>query len=192
VQKVIDECPLVEHLVLWMSTNLDIIHSLSHPKLMWMDLWLEISSIMKSVENIAQMRTPGLPVLRRMRIFDNRLWHPRATDLPALLPPAVEGNGIEYTYFGLNIKQSGHLVFQTDQTTNFIFGTSSDEEDEQSDFDPGTIPSYDDTSEGWGSSCDDDSSFGNTDGVLDIHEELQEWEPNPHKALAVFSSNLEF
>jgi len=73
LQNVIDECPLLEHLVLWMSVNLDIITLLCHGKLMWMDIWLDLSAIIKNVETCSQARTAGLPFLRRMRIFDNRL-----------------------------------------------------------------------------------------------------------------------
>ena len=121
VQNVIDECPLLEHLVLWMSGNLEIITSLHHRKLMWMDIWLDLPAIMKKVETFSQARIPGLPFLRRMRIFDNRLWRSCATELPALLPPeaAAECDGFQYTYFGLNVKQLGHLVFQVDQKHRF-------------------------------------------------------------------------
>jgi len=195
VQKVIDECPLLEHLVLWMPGNLEIISSLHHRKLMWMDIWLDLSAIIKNVETFSQARTAGLPFLRRMRIFDNRLWRSCATELPALLPPeaAAECDGFQYTYFGLNVKQLGHLVFQVDQTTNAIFEADNDDEDEGSDFDPDNIPSYDDTSEGWGSSSEcDTSSFDDVDSVSDLQEELQEWQADPQKALAAFSSNLEF
>jgi hypothetical protein len=112
-----------------------------------------------------------------MRIFDNGLWHERATDLPALLPPevAVERNGLEYAYFGQNIRQLGHLVFQIDQTiSNVTFEPSSD--DEGSDFDPDTVPSYDDTSDSWGSSSDGNSSSCDDEAsVLDVEEQLQEW-----------------
>ena len=71
--------------------------------------------------------------------------------------------------------QLGHLVFQVDQTTNTIFEADDDDEDEGSDFDPDNIPSYDDTSEGWGSSSEcDASSFDDVDSVSDHQEELQE------------------
>jgi len=193
VQKVIDECPLLEHLVLWMSGNLEIITSLHHRKLMWMDIWLDLSAIIKNVETFSQARTAGLPFLRRMRIFDNRLWRSCATELPALLPPeaAAECDGFQYTYFGLNVKQLGHLVIQVDQ--KHIFEADNDDEDEGSDFNPDNIPSYDDTSEGWGSFSEcDTSSFDDVDSVSDLQEELQEWQVDPQKALAAFSSNLEF
>jgi len=177
VQKIIDECPLLEHLVLWVSVDLDIIHSLQHPTLMWMDVWLKLPPILKNVETFSQKPTPGIPCLRRMRIFDNGLWHERATDLPSLLPPevAVERNGLEYAYFGQNIRQLGHLVFQIDQTiSNVTFEPSSD--DEGSDFDPDIVPSYDDTSDSWGSSSDGNSSSCEDEAsVLDIEEQLQEW-----------------
>jgi len=194
VQKVIDECPLLEHLVLWMSGDLEIITALHHPKLMWMDVWLDLPSIIKDVEEFAQARIAGLPFLRRMRVFDNRLWQ-SATELPALLPPeaAARCDGFEYSYFGLNVKQLGHLVFQMDQTTNTIFETGDGDDDEGSDFDPNNIPSYDDTSEGWGGSSEcDTSSSDDVDSTLDLQEELQEWQVDPQKALAVFSSDLEF
>ncbi|KIM75148.1 hypothetical protein PILCRDRAFT_92249 [Piloderma croceum F 1598] len=195
VQKVIDECPLLEHLVLWMSGDLEIITALHHRKLMWMDVWLDLPSVIKSVQAFAQTRIAGLPFLCRMRVFDNRLWRSSATELPALLPPeaAAECDGFEYSYFGLNIKLLGHLVFQMDQTTNTIFEADDGDDDEGSDFDPDNIPSYDDTSEGWGSSSEcDTSSFDDMDSVLDLQEELQEWQADPQKALAVFSSDLEF
>jgi hypothetical protein len=125
VQKIIDKCPILEHLVLWMSGDFDIFHSLSHPKIIWMDIWVELPPILNSVETFSQTNASGLSSLRRMRVFDNRLWRPRGPDLPALLPPeAAFENAFEYTYFGLNIQQTGHLVFQTDQTTNFILGGS--------------------------------------------------------------------
>jgi len=196
VQQVIDECPLLEHLVLWMSGNLEIITTLHHHKLMWMDVWLDLPAIIKSVETFTQTRIAGLPFLRRMRVFDNRLWRSCATpELPALLPPeaAAECDGFEYSYFGLNIKQLGHLVFQVDLTTNTILEADDDDDDEGSDFDPNNIPLYDDTSEGGGSSSEcDTSSSDDVDSVLDLQEELQEWQADPQKALAVFSSNLEF
>ena len=196
VQKIIDECASLEHLVLWMSGDYDIIHSLSHPKITWVDVWVDLPPMLRRVEKFAQMPIPGLLSLRRLRVFDNRLWRPRATDLPVILPPdaAVERNGFEYTYFGLNIQQLGHLVLQTDQTTNFVLedsSSSSDDEDKESDFDPDTIPPYDNTSEGWGSSEDDTSSSDSGDSVLDIQEELKDWNPDPKKALAVFSSKLQ-
>ena len=194
VQKVIDECPLLEHLVLWMSGNLEIITDLHHPQLMWMDVWLDLPAVIKSVEKFTEARTAGLPFLRRMRVFDNRLWRSFATDLPALLPPeaAAECSGFEYTYFGLNIKQLGHLVFQLDQTTNCIF-EADDDEDEGSDFDPDNIPLYDDTSDSWNSSSEcDTSSLDDAEGALDLEDDFQEWQADPQKAFAVFSSNLEF
>jgi len=78
-------------------------------------------------------------------------------------------------YFGLNVMQLCHLVFQVDQTTNTIFEADDDDEDEGSDFDPDNISSYDDTSEGWGSSSEcDTSSFDDVDNVSDHQEELQE------------------
>jgi hypothetical protein len=118
---------------------------------MWMDIWLDLSAIIKNVETCSLARTPDMPFLRRTRIFDNRLWRSCATELPALLPPeaAAECDGFQYTYFGLNVMQLGHLVFQMDQTTNAIFeadDADDDGEDEGSDFDPDNIPSYDDTS----------------------------------------------
>jgi len=176
VQNIIDECPLLEHLVLWMWGNLEIITSLRHRKLMWMDIWLGLSAIIKNVETCSQVRTAGLPFLRRMRIFDNRLWRSCAMELPVLLPPeaAAECDGCQYTYFGLNVMQLGHLAFQVDQTTNTIFETDSDDSDEGSDFDPDNIPSYDDTSEGWGSSSECDTSVDDVDSVSDLQEELQE------------------
>jgi hypothetical protein len=86
VQKIIDKCPILEHLVLWMSGDFDIIHSLSHPKIIWMDIWVELPPILNSVETFSQTNASGLSSLRRMRVFDNRLWRPRGPDLPALLP----------------------------------------------------------------------------------------------------------
>jgi len=77
-------------------------------------------------------------------------------------------------YFGLNVMQLCHLVFQVDQTTNTIFEADDDDEDEGSDFDPDNIPSYDDTSEGWGSSSECDTSVDDVDSVSDLQEELQE------------------
>jgi hypothetical protein len=133
LQKIIDECASLEHFVLWMSGDYDIIHTLSHPDIMWVDVWVELPPILRRVEEFAQMPIPGLSSLRRLRVFDNRLWHSGVTDLPAILPPdtTVERNGIEYTYFGLNIQQSGHLVFQTDQTINFALEESSSSSDDE-------------------------------------------------------------
>jgi len=55
VQNIIDECPLLERLVLWMLRNLEIITSLWHRKLMWMDIWLDLSAIIKNVETRSQV-----------------------------------------------------------------------------------------------------------------------------------------
>jgi hypothetical protein len=96
-------------------------------------------------------------------------------------------------YFGLNVMQLGHLVFQMDQTTNAIVEADSNDSNEGSDFNPDNIPSYDDTSEGWGSSSEcDRSSFDDVDSMLDHQEELWKWQADPQMVLAVFSSNLEF
>jgi len=89
----------------------------------------------------------------------------------------LPSDGFQYTYFGLNVMQLGHLVFQIDQTTNAIVEADSNDSDEGSDFDPDNIPSYNDTSEGWGSSSEcDTSSFNDVDSMSDHQEELWEWQ----------------
>ena len=108
-------------------------------------------------------------------------------------PRQLPSDGFQYMYFGLNVMQLGHLVFQMDQTTNAIVEADSNDSNEGSDFNPDNIPSYDDTSEGWGSSSEcDRSSFDDVDSMLDHQEELWKWQADPQMVLAVFSSNLEF
>jgi hypothetical protein len=169
LQNTLDECPALEHLVLWMSGNLGIIHALSHPKIMWIDVWVDIPCVLDGLNVFVRTKCPRLLSLRRMRVFDNRLWRPYATDLPTLLPPmtAIQRDGFEFTYIGLNIQEKGHIVFQTDTTYNFIVeNNGSDSDDEGSDFDEDTILSYDDTSDrnpGSDYDDDDDSSSNQED-----------------------------
>ncbi|KIM81824.1 hypothetical protein PILCRDRAFT_821179 [Piloderma croceum F 1598] len=122
LQGILDQCPALEHLVLWMSGNLHTVCSLVHPKIVWIDVWVEMASTLKILESFLQTRPQGLLSLDRVRVFDNRFWRPHATDLPSLLPPAtaVLEDGFEYNYIGLNIKQKGNLVFRTDLTCNFF------------------------------------------------------------------------
>jgi hypothetical protein len=193
VQTILDECPLLDHLVLWNLDHPDAIHLLSHPKVMWIDMWVDIPRTLDMLESLVQTDSPGLLSLCRIRALDSRLWGAHATDLPALLPPetAALEDGFEYTYIGLNIQQRGHLVFQTDLTVTFIVGegSSSDDEFERNDFDES---SSDDTSDSEQCSEDENSSSScREDNPFDLLEELGEWAPDHASAVAVFSAILE-
>lgn len=144
---------------------------------------------------------PHLISLRRVRVFDSRLWRAHATELPALLPPETAAQEIdfEYTYSAINIQQKGHFVFQNEVTANFLVESAmslsgdddDDDDDKGSDFDPDIDPSYDDISDDGYSSADDNTSASEDNSSLDMGEEIGEWEPDPEKALAVFRSILE-
>jgi hypothetical protein len=186
LQGILDQCPALEHLVLWMSGNLHTVCSLVHPKIVWIDVWVvEMASTLKILESFLQTRPQGLLSLDRVRVFDSRLWRSHATDLPSLLPPAtaVLEDGFEYNYIGLNIKQQGNLVFRTDLTWN-LFDGEGNSSDEGSDFheDAG-----DDTSDGDTSDSDDDdnSSSGEESSTCESDVEEREF------ALASFLSILE-
>jgi hypothetical protein len=184
LQGILDQCPTLEHIVLWMSGNLHTVCSLVHPKIMWIDVWVEMVSTLKILKNFLQIRPQGLLSLDRVRVFDNRLWRPHATDLPFLLHPAtaVLEDGFEYNYIGLNITQKGNLVCRTDLTWNFLDG-EADTSDDGSDFHE---EASDDTSNGDTSDDDDNSSFGEESSTSE-----SDVEQNPEFALASFLSILE-
>jgi hypothetical protein len=136
VQGILDECPLLEHLVLWMST-LDAIYPLSHLNIMWVDMWVDMSINMHNLETFTRAKPQNLSSLRRMRLFDRRLWRPYTPDLLTLLPPetATLEDGFEYKYSGCDIYQKDQFVLPEGLTILFAEGAGVEDEDEGSDFD---------------------------------------------------------
>jgi hypothetical protein len=193
LQEIFDECPVLEHLVLWISGAPGILYSLSHTTIMWIDLWMEISKVMEDPHTIVQVNPPGLTSLRRIRVFDSRLCHPRSLDLPILLAPEIvpPTEGTDHTYMGLHIKQTEYLVFQMDSTVNYPIG-DDDEELDGSDFDPDPIVPYDTSDvEDMSDDGDTSSSFSGGDSDVEVGGKIGEWQPNPELALAAFMSILQ-
>lgn len=154
MQDILNECHSLEHLALT-PNYLEAIYALSHPNVMWIDVWADIFLPREMLETFVGT-TPSLtlPSVRRIRVFDQRLWTPNATELPALLPPEMDipGDSVEYRYCGCNIVQQGHFVFQKDLIVNFLVSTSDLDEDSNGE---------EDDSEG--SDFDSDASASNKD-----------------------------
>jgi hypothetical protein len=189
LQGILNQCPALEHLVLWVSGNLRTVSSLGHPKIVWIDAWVDLCRT-RELETFLHTKPQGLPSLNRVRVFDNRLWRPFAINLPYLLPPAnaILEDGLEYDYIDYNIKQEGNLVYRTDLTWSLFDGEGCTS-DEGSDFDGDTDG---DASDGDSTSADDDSSSSEEEGNTyesDVEEETPA--TDPELALASFLSILE-
>jgi hypothetical protein len=167
LQVILNECPLLEHFVLWAMGDLEMLSTLSHPKILWLDIWLD-SYIMSRGNDFETVIPPGLLSLRRTRFFDKNLCQPHALDLPILLDPEIDppNDEIAHTYMDLNIRQKGRLVFHVDGEP--LTKWNGDEAD--------TIAPRDNISDSEGMSDDSHSwtscSAGGSD--LDVGDEVSE------------------
>lgn len=157
-QSVLDHCPALEHLVLWISSRQVPIHSISHKNLLWVDLWVSFDDYGPSERKaLAPMLLSAerLPCLQVTRLFDQRLWGTfwrdsraeepaRMADLPRLLSPAIPIGLKSYSFCGRKIKQLGKVISFVDGT---IDAFADDNDESGSDFDITRYPEHDDTSD---------------------------------------------
>ncbi|KDR79132.1 hypothetical protein GALMADRAFT_137024 [Galerina marginata CBS 339.88] len=151
IQPLLDACPALEHLVLS-----EIIKSLAHARVRWLDVWAKESDRLAARKEMED-HSSGLRALERVRVLSDYLRdNTKLVDVPLLIPPwmVVDAkNAFECSFLHLGVKHEvGELRFVQPEWS--LDEDENVEEEEDGEYVPGLSDSC----------LDIDSDFGINDG----------------------------
>jgi len=191
MQPLLDQCPILEHLVLQAHSR----DTLAHPTVKWIDLWSPHvrNRCIHPWVHVNFWAKEAFPALQGVRTLDVALVN--VPDLATMMPPDAVVNGDAFDRFpGIHIWHSRDRLIRRDLMYIRVFeggdNSSDDDYDSDSDYSPseGHSSSDDDQCDGSDASCATDSD---SEGDLDEFYSKETWEADHDAALTAYLQTLE-